>query len=159
VPKLSQKSPHKKRPLTGDARLDQLQAENARLREALEFFPTGMNWAIRRAYKIAAGAGLSDQELLLGSIMLGGEASAEAVSQMLGARQFKPATLQLIFRAMVDLERKGLPCDCVTLSGILEERGQLEAVGGLSYLGSLARDTPMDCQPFEIVGRILRGEP
>ena len=107
------KSARKKRcksaPLPGDARIDQLQAENARLREALEFFPTGMNWAIRRAYKIAAGAGLADQELLLGSIMLGGEASAEAVSQMLGARQFKPATLQLIFRAIVDLERKGLP--------------------------------------------------
>jgi replicative DNA helicase len=48
----------------------------------------------------------------------------------------------LIFEAVAVLIERSQPCDAVTLSGHLESQGLLDQVGGLSYLGSLARDTP-----------------
>jgi replicative DNA helicase len=48
----------------------------------------------------------------------------------------------LIFEAAAILIERSQPCDAVTLSGHLESQGLLDQVGGLSYLGSLARDTP-----------------
>jgi hypothetical protein len=159
--KTARKKRDKSPPTTGDARVDQLQAENARLREALDFLPTGMKWAIRKAKEIADGdvrRGLSDSELLLGSMMLG-EVSAAVIAQILGGSKLKPAALQFIFEIMVELDQAAQPTDAVTVSGVLEERDKLGIVGGLSYLGTLARDTPTDCKPFEVIGRILRGEP
>ena len=49
---------------------------------------------------------------------------------------------KLIFSAAAGLIERNQPCDAVTLSGILESQGMLDQVGGLSYLGTLARDTP-----------------
>jgi len=49
---------------------------------------------------------------------------------------------RLIFEAVAVLIERSQPCDAVTLSGHLESQGLLDQVGGLSYLGSLARDTP-----------------
>ena len=49
---------------------------------------------------------------------------------------------RLIFEAVAGLIERGQPCDAVTLSGHLEGQGVLEQIGGLAYLGSLARDTP-----------------
>ncbi len=49
---------------------------------------------------------------------------------------------RLIFEAVAGLIERSQPCDAVTLSGHLESQGLLDQVGGLSYLGSLARDTP-----------------
>ncbi len=49
---------------------------------------------------------------------------------------------RLIFEAAAGLIERTQPCDAVTLAGHLEAQGLLDQVGGLSYLGSLARDTP-----------------
>src|SRR5271170_5643437 len=49
---------------------------------------------------------------------------------------------RLIFTAAASLIERNQPCDAVTLSGHLESQGVLDQVGGLSYLGTLARDTP-----------------
>jgi len=49
---------------------------------------------------------------------------------------------RLIFRAIADLAERGSPFDIVTLSEWFQSRGELETVGGLAYLGTLAKDTP-----------------
>ncbi len=49
---------------------------------------------------------------------------------------------RLIFRAICELSDRNQPCDFVTLSEHLKGKDQLENVGGLAYIGSLANDTP-----------------
>jgi replicative DNA helicase len=49
---------------------------------------------------------------------------------------------QLIFRSIAQLAEKQDPFDVVTLSEVLEGTGELQDVGGLAYLGMLAKDTP-----------------
>ena len=49
---------------------------------------------------------------------------------------------QIIFRAMLDLQEQGTSIDVRTLQARLEQRNQLEAVGGLGYLSSLDLDLP-----------------
>lgn len=48
----------------------------------------------------------------------------------------------MIFRAIEKLAEKQDPFDVITLSEALASAGQLNEVGGLAYLGTLAKDTP-----------------
>src|SRR6202522_4746957 len=64
------------------------------------------------------------------------------VSSRVLAEDFYRNDHRLIFEAVAALIERNQPCDAVTLSGHLESQGLLDQVGGLSYLGSLARDTP-----------------
>ena len=49
---------------------------------------------------------------------------------------------QLIFEAMVQLGEEGQPIDLVTLTSRLQDRGELEDTGGVSYLAKLAHAVP-----------------
>ncbi|MFW2374172.1 MAG: replicative DNA helicase, partial [Gammaproteobacteria bacterium] len=49
---------------------------------------------------------------------------------------------RLIFRSIANLEMAESPFDVVTLSEELEKTHELEAAGGLAYLGRLAKETP-----------------
>ena len=49
---------------------------------------------------------------------------------------------RLIFRAIFKLAERNAPFDVVTLSEQLDKEGQLSQVGGLAYLGELAKNTP-----------------
>ena len=49
---------------------------------------------------------------------------------------------RLIFRTIRDLSEQDSPCDVVTVSEHLEQRGELKDAGGLTYLTSLAEGTP-----------------
>jgi replicative DNA helicase len=49
---------------------------------------------------------------------------------------------RLIFRAIYSLAEESEPYDVVTLSEWLDSHNELNNVGGLSYLGSLAKNTP-----------------
>src|SRR5580658_9112110 len=64
------------------------------------------------------------------------------VADRVSADDFYRNDHRLIFEAVAGLIERSQPCDAVTLSGHLESQGLLDQVGGLSYLGSLARDTP-----------------
>ena len=66
----------------------------------------------------------------------------DQVADRVSAEDFYRNDHQLIFAAVAELIERNHPCDVVTLSGHLESKGTLDQVGGLSYLGSLARDTP-----------------
>src|SRR5271168_2890352 len=81
------------------------------------------------------------EQSLLGGLMLDSAAWDQVADRVLG-EDFYRHDHRLIFEAVAGLIERSQPCDAVTLSGHLESQGVLDQVGGLSYLGSLARDTP-----------------
>jgi replicative DNA helicase len=81
------------------------------------------------------------EQSVLGGLMLD-SAAWDQVADRVTAEDFYRNDHRLIFEAVAGLIERSQPCDAVTLSGHLESQGLLDQVGGLSYLGSLARDTP-----------------
>jgi replicative DNA helicase len=81
------------------------------------------------------------EQSVLGGLMLD-SAAWDQVADRVRAEDFYRNDHRLIFEAVAGLIERSQPCDAVTLSGHLESQGLLDQVGGLSYLGSLARDTP-----------------
>jgi replicative DNA helicase len=55
---------------------------------------------------------------------------------------FYHAGHQIIFRRMMELAGEGEPIDLVTLTSRLKDHGELENVGGVSYLSRLAHSVP-----------------
>ena len=81
------------------------------------------------------------EQAVLGGLMID-SAAWDQVADRVIADDFYRNDHRLIFAAAAGLIERNQPCDAVTLSGILESQGMLDQVGGLSYLGTLARDTP-----------------
>src|SRR5882757_6005970 len=81
------------------------------------------------------------EQSVLGGLMLDAAAWDQIADRVI-AEDFYRIDHRLIFEAVAVLIERSQPCDAVTLSGHLESQGVLDQVGGLSYLGSLARDTP-----------------
>jgi replicative DNA helicase len=81
------------------------------------------------------------EQAVLGGLMIDA-AAWDQVADRVNADDFYRNDHRLIFSATAGLIERNQPCDAVTLSGILESQGLLDQVGGLSYLGTLARDTP-----------------
>ena len=81
------------------------------------------------------------EQSVLGGLMLDAAAWDQIADRVI-ADDFYRNDHRLIFEAAAVLIERSQPCDAVTLSGHLESLGLLDQVGGLSYLGSLARDTP-----------------
>jgi replicative DNA helicase len=81
------------------------------------------------------------EQSVLGGLMLD-SAAWDQVADRVVAEDFYRNDHRLIFEAVAGLIERNQPCDAVTLSGHLESQGVLDEVGGLAYLGSLARDTP-----------------
>jgi replicative DNA helicase len=81
------------------------------------------------------------EQSVLGGLMLDSTAW-DQIADRVAADDFYRNDHKLIFEATAGLIERNQPCDAVTLSGHLESQGLLDQVGGLSYLGSLARDTP-----------------
>jgi replicative DNA helicase len=81
------------------------------------------------------------EQSVLGGLMLDAAAWDQIADRVI-ADDFYRNDHRLIFEAVAGLIERSQPCDAVTLSGHLEAKGILDQVGGLAYLGSLARDTP-----------------
>src|SRR5450755_1829642 len=81
------------------------------------------------------------EQSVLGGLMLDAAAWDQIADRVI-AEDFYRNDHRLIFEAVAVLIERSQPCDAVTLSGHLESQGLLDQVGGLAYLGSLARDTP-----------------
>ena len=84
---------------------------------------------------------LEAEQAVLGGLMLENEAW-DKVSEELVDGDFYRHEHQLIFRSMEGIVEKSQPLDVITLSEALDKVGDLEAVGGLAYLGELAKNTP-----------------
>jgi len=77
------------------------------------------------------------EQSVLGAILLDNDALFTAV-EMLVADDFYRDAHKKIYQAMTDLQRKPEPVDIITLTEFMKVRGELESIGGLQYLSSLA---------------------
>lgn len=84
---------------------------------------------------------LEAEQSVLGGLMLD-NASWDKVADLLVEQDFYRRDHQLIFRGIAHLFEKSQPVDVITLAEFHEQRGELDQVGELAYLGMLARNTP-----------------
>ena len=81
------------------------------------------------------------EQSVLGALMLD-EQAWDDVSQNTRDTDFYRHNHRLIFRAIAHLIAQEQPVDVVTVAEELEERGQLDSIGGASYLSRLVDMTP-----------------
>ena len=81
------------------------------------------------------------EQAVLGGLMLD-NMGWDKVADIITEEDFYRRDHRLIFSAIASLANAGQPCDAVTLSEWLDKQNELDNVGGLSYLGSLANNTP-----------------
>ncbi len=81
------------------------------------------------------------EQSVLGGLMLD-NMTWDSIADKIGESDFYRRDHQLIFRTIAKLAEDQTPFDVITISEKLEATGDLETVGGLPYLGMLARDTP-----------------
>ncbi len=97
---------------------------------------------------------LDAEESVLGAMMLSPGAIG-AVSEALDASDFYRESHAKIYRAALSLYAKGDPVDAITLVDELEERGELEKVGGRVRIHELAALVPATANAGHY-GRIVR---
>ncbi len=81
------------------------------------------------------------EQSLLGGLMLDHK-SWDKIADIVSAPDFYRKDHRVIFAAIASLAEDANPCDVVTVSEWLDNRGELEAAGGLEYIASLANETP-----------------
>ncbi len=81
------------------------------------------------------------EQSILGSMMLDNRVIDE-ISSELQPLDFYRNDHQIIFQEIIALDEKGQAADVVTVSEALTNLGEIDKVGGLAYLGTLAKNTP-----------------
>ena len=81
------------------------------------------------------------EQSVLGALMLDKDAIIR-IADILTPDDFYRGTHANIFQAMLDLYEKNEPIDLLSLTNSLEQRKQLEEIGGHSYLTSLVNSVP-----------------
>lgn len=81
------------------------------------------------------------EQAVLGGLLISGDAM-DRVADLVNEADFYTAAHRLLFRCIVRLTESGSPVDVVTVTGWLEQQGELEDAGGLHYIGALAQETP-----------------
>lgn len=81
------------------------------------------------------------EQSLLGALLIDQEAIVR-IADSLTSDDFYKNTHRIIYETMEELYEKREPIDILSLSNRLQERGQLDTVGGRSYLASLANTVP-----------------
>jgi len=81
------------------------------------------------------------EQSVLGGLMLDNQAW-EQIADRVGEEDFYRKEHRLIFHAVEALAEESKPFDVVTLAEELGQHDSLDEVGGLAYLGTLAKDTP-----------------
>lgn len=84
---------------------------------------------------------LDAEELVLGAMMLS-DVAIDAATEGLSARDFYRASHGRIFDTCVALHNDGKPVDVVTVANALDERGDLETIGGAARLQEIASLVP-----------------
>ncbi len=81
------------------------------------------------------------EQAVLGGLMLDNEAW-DKIADKVAEEDFYRKEHKLIFRAISRLAQDDQPFDVITLSELIEKTDELEDVSGLSYLATLASNTP-----------------
>ncbi|MBD0382232.1 replicative DNA helicase [Paenibacillus sedimenti] len=81
------------------------------------------------------------EQAVLGAILLQGEALITAMERVTSDDFYRGAH-QRIFEAIVELAEEQEPVDLITLTARLQDKQQLEEIGGVTYLSQLANAVP-----------------
>nr|VFJ92587.1 MAG: primary replicative DNA helicase [Candidatus Kentron sp. LFY]VFJ98484.1 MAG: primary replicative DNA helicase [Candidatus Kentron sp. LFY] len=81
------------------------------------------------------------EQSVLGGLMLNGSAW-DQIADRLGTVDFYRRDHQIIFDAVRMLAQGDSPVDVITVTEYLEKRNEINGVGGMAYLGELAKNTP-----------------
>lgn len=81
------------------------------------------------------------EKSVLGGLLLEQEAWDE-ISDLLGEDDFYKPSHRKIYGAIKELHRREMPSDLVTVSNLLMEKGDLDTIGGASYLAEMIDQTP-----------------
>jgi len=84
---------------------------------------------------------LEAEQAVLGAVLLDGESLVTAMERLTGDDFYRTGH-RYIFDAMISLADGDEPVDLVTLTAKLQGRGQLDEVGGVTYLSELANAVP-----------------
>jgi len=84
---------------------------------------------------------LDAEQSVLGGMLLSKDAIADVVEVIKGHDFYKPAH-ETIFQAILDIYAKGEPADPITIAAELTKRGEINKVGGASYLHTLVQTVP-----------------
>lgn len=81
------------------------------------------------------------EQAVLGAVLRDSEAMITAMERLTHEDFYRPIH-QRIFEAMIDLANEEEPIDLITLTSKLKDKGQLEELGGVTYLSELASAVP-----------------
>lgn len=84
---------------------------------------------------------LEAEQSILGGLMLDQDAWDE-VADLLTEEDFYKPSHRKLFAVIRELHKKNLPTDLITVSNMLLDKAQLEAIGGPSYLAEIMDRTP-----------------
>ncbi|HQB29443.1 MAG TPA: replicative DNA helicase [Syntrophales bacterium] len=84
---------------------------------------------------------LEAERSVLGGMLLDNQAIHQ-VLETLDGDDFYSSAHKRIFQSIIDLTDRNEPADLITLSSLLKDRSQLDAVGGAAYVGSLVDAVP-----------------
>jgi len=84
---------------------------------------------------------LEAEQAFLGSLIMDSSAW-DQVSHLIQSKDFVDVNHKIIFNEIYDLASSGQIIDVVVLEDCLKSKGVLDKIGGLSYLGQLARKVP-----------------
>ncbi len=94
------------------------------------------------------------EQSVLGGILIENEA-INRVMEILTPDDFYRDNHRKIYTALVDLSERDEPADLITITNELRKRGQLDAIGGASYIASLIDSVPTAAN-IEYYARIVR---
>lgn len=98
---------------------------------------------------------LEAEKGILGCIMLSYRESLDACARIPSLDAFYNLSHRTIYEAMVAMDQNRVAIDVITLQEYLKTRDQLEAVGGLSQLASLADSVPSAANVSYYLGIVL----
>ncbi|MEK7545288.1 MAG: DnaB-like helicase N-terminal domain-containing protein, partial [Patescibacteria group bacterium] len=82
---------------------------------------------------------LEAEKSVLGSILINKDAILK-ISDFLAPEDFYHDTHAILYRAMMDLYDRRIPVDVVTLTSYLEDRNQLDKMGGVTFIAELSTE-------------------
>ena len=82
------------------------------------------------------------EQSVIGALMLDDQAYELVAETGLSVSDFHSSHHATIYKAVSDLARKGKEIDVVTVAEMLEDRRELDAIGGAGYLSRLVDIVP-----------------
>ena len=100
-----------------------------------EIVPRGEDFDRTPPHDVAA------EQCVLGGMLMSKDAISDVMETIKAQDHYRPAH-QLVHEAILELYGRGEPADAVTVSDLLNKRGELGRVGGGSYLHTLIASVP-----------------